>query len=133
MSRNLAMTCCDRCRAPSVRLDEAPRLITVAEAGPYYNEYRSLKVANATCPRCQAQYLAWVSGLPHYYCWVDPDDGYFDLSYRSTFNDEPGLDDLPKPNILVELDEQIGRQGISTTDTLVRAWNALAECLGWKP
>lgn len=135
MSRNLATTCCKRCRAPSVYLEEAPRLITEGEADCHLDEYRGMKVANATCPRCQARYLAWVCNPPHFGGWINTGGGgYFDLSYRSTFNDESGLDDLPKPDVLVEMDELLDRAialTILTTGTLARARNLLAECLGW--
>lgn len=136
MSRNLANTSCDRCGASSVRLDEAPRLITKIEAGYYFDEYRGMKVANATCPRCQARYLAWVSDLPRSGGWVDPDAIYFDLSYRSTFNDEPSVRDLPKPDILEELDERLKCVPLDdhdTTVTITRARSLLATCLGWMP
>lgn len=129
MSRNLATTCCHRCRAPSVCLDEEPRLITEAEAGCHFYEYLGMKVAHATCPRCQARYLAWVQPS----CWVC-DAGYFALSYRSTFNNEPGLDDLPKPDILVELDEQlkyVPLDDAACTAVMAHARNLLAKCLGW--
>ena len=134
MSRNLASTNCDRCGATRIILDESPRLITRRDAGRYAEEYSGMKVANATCPRCQAQYLAWVSDCPHG-GWIDPDDAYFDLSYRSTFNDEPGMRDLPKPIILDELDERLEYAvslGALTTGTLVRARDVIAECLGWE-
>jgi hypothetical protein len=56
-------------------------------------------VAAATCAKCGAKYLAWVDdramrrplGASHRFVG----DLFFDLSFRSTFNDEPGPDDLP--------------------------------------
>jgi hypothetical protein len=56
-------------------------------------------VANAVCPSCQAQYLAWCRA-PNTWSgsWGKDHEGqFFDLSYRSSFNDEPGsISDLPK-------------------------------------
>lgn len=114
MSRNLCQTECDRCGHEPVRLEEPPRIIGEADAGRYANEYRrnGLMVANATCPVCDAQYLAWVTSAEGYGA-RDMDRalargiGYFDLSYRSTFNDEPGEQDLPKPSALVWLDRLV--------------------------
>lgn len=50
-------------------------------------------VANATCPGCSAEYLAWMYDIPgrrH-----RKEGGIQDLSFRSTFDDEPGIPDLP--------------------------------------
>lgn len=89
MSRNIGSSAC----CLPVVVEETPRLITEDEAGRYYQEFRTLYVANAHCPVCGAKYLAWFS------------DGYGhsrirsnevrDLSYRSSFNDEPDDADLP--------------------------------------
>ena len=127
MSRNLAMATCERCHS-SVELEEAARPITEQEAGPYFEAYTGMLVANATCPRCQARYLAWVRA------WAC-EASYFDLSYRSTFNDEPGPGDLPKPDLLVELDQLLKHVPLDDHDatvTITRARYALAECLGWE-
>lgn len=112
MSRNLCKTNCDACPAPFVALEETPRPIRKEEAGVYFDEFQGMLVANATCPACEAQYLAWVDERPRkpirlpggsmYFPerFVDPEFDslpYVDLSYRSSFNDEPGgVDDLPK-------------------------------------
>jgi hypothetical protein len=116
MSRNLCSTSCQRCHSSesdSIVLDEPARPITKAEAGPYLAEYEGLLVARATCSVCGARYLAHVdetgrkpytwpsgnlAGVTH--VWRrSPRDGdgrlFFDLSFRSTFDDEPGPDDLP--------------------------------------
>lgn len=89
MSRNICRTDCARC-CGDVVLDEAPRLLTREEAGAHFDNYRTKSFANAHCPTCGARYLAWIqdlyTGLHH------------DLSWRSTFNDEPGDDDLPPWN-----------------------------------
>lgn len=104
MSRNLCKTECDRCGTERLALEEGFRPITRAEAGKYFDEYDGMRVAKAYCPTCGAQYLAW-----EHYPWepvpeksphVPP---YVDLSFRSTFNDEPGEEDLPYPRILERL------------------------------
>ena len=137
MSRNLAMTVCDRCHAPSVCLDEEARRITREEAGPYFGQFFGMKVANATCPTCDARYLAWCRYLPHREEWSE--EGYVDLSYRSTFNDEAGPDDLPKPKVLVEMDWAIGvleqhlpgRYDREVMSKVNIARDVLCKCLGW--
>lgn len=51
----------------------------------YSRQFRDRAFADADCPMCEAKYTAWM------------DDGVItDTSFRSTFNDEPGPDDLPK-------------------------------------
>lgn len=93
MSRNLCRTNCEFCGG-EIALLEAFRPITEAEAGQYYQEYRSLFVCNAYCRDCEARYLAWKNYI------LDPvsskQSNPVDLSFRSTFNDEPGEADLPE-------------------------------------
>jgi hypothetical protein len=96
MSRNLCTTVCEHC-GDTPQLVEIPHLITEKEAGVYFPEYEGTIVAKAICPSCEAQYLAWVdeSHRVHYpanKCYPVIED----LSYYSTFNDEPGETDLPK-------------------------------------
>lgn len=107
MSRNLSETGCHFCPAPGrdIVLEEEPRPITRADAGRYFDEYEGFMMANAHCYHCDAKYLAWCAESK---AWLrkygrerypnEPRDGlrHFDLSFRSTFNDEPGPDDLPK-------------------------------------
>lgn len=98
VSRNLSKTECAQC-GNVVTLDERPRPITKEEAGAYFDEYRSMLVANATCRSCGALYLAWCSPPSHWrWNWnhFTPSEGdeFFDLSYRSAFNDEPDPEDL---------------------------------------
>ena len=104
MSRNLASTHCDFCGAYPVLIED-PRPITKEEAGRYFNEYEGMLVANADCPFCWAKYLAWVDesgrsteSLRGIRPQVPYSDGvpFFDLSFRSTFNDEPGDEDRPE-------------------------------------
>lgn len=114
MSRNLCSTTCDYCYA-HVKLEESPRPITKEEAKGYFEEYEGMLVANAICEYCEAKYLAWVDETPRlifrdrdrrYKFWGThmvytpqepmPSIGYFDLSFRKSFNDEPAEEDLPK-------------------------------------
>lgn len=105
MSRNIGSTSCEFCPG-AVVCEEAPRPITRKEAGPYFEEYEGMLVADAECKDCCAKYLAWLKSAPRgYQESVRVDDSGrllpFDLSYRSTFNDEPGEADLPKYTIEV--------------------------------
>lgn len=104
MSRNLGLRSCYFCLG-SVELDETPREVTQAEVGPYYETpdgwgFKGMICANASCRTCEAEYLAWVSlsACPGYRYREEHvcENGYFDLSFRSTFNDEPGDRDRPK-------------------------------------
>lgn len=109
MSRNLCATECYFCRGRVV-LEEAPRPIVEAEAGRYFDEYEGMLVANAHCYECRAKYLAWVDGSgrhggtcgDRYPSSAGYADGqtFGDLSFRSTFNDEFGQDDLPDYQIV---------------------------------
>jgi len=103
MSRNLARASCPYCDGRVV-LEEEPRPVRHEEAGVYFMEYRDvLVVANAHCEDCEAQYLAWVEhrGSAGHLAWpMEPGQTHRDLSFRSTFNDEPGDADLPKHIVL---------------------------------
>ena len=110
MSRNIGSTICQFCDGPIV-LDEAARPITREEAGAYFDTregygYANGLFANATCKTCEAKYLAWVDlracvGYNRYGNWGAQDAPFFDLSYRDSFNDEPGEKDLPNWKIAV--------------------------------
>lgn len=133
MSRNLCEVVCGRCNAEPTMVEQ-PREITRVEMGRYADEFRGMIVANAECPRCQARYLAWVDRIPHrrdpYRC----EAGFCDLSYRSTFNDEPGEDDLPMPTILQDLDDivaALAREGsFMSRDIVLKARRLLGEFMG---
>jgi len=103
MSHNLARSNCYFCEGPVVH-EEPPRPITRDEAGGYFNEYEGMLVANAHCAWCEAKYLAWVHGredwrFGHLAPRNRPDAPHVDLSFRSTFNDEPGDEDKPRYRI----------------------------------
>jgi hypothetical protein len=78
---------------------EKPRRIRPAEAGPTFEQVQCLIVADAMCLACRAKYLGWidaravVDGAPQPYARMG--DSIMDLSFRSTFSDEPGPDDMP--------------------------------------
>lgn len=105
MSRNLGQVNCTFCHGVVV-LVEKPRAITRDDCGALYDErngfaYKDAVVANAECDECCAKYLAWIDFTKcigygrHSYFAPSKDRAFFDLSYRSTFNDEPGPEDLP--------------------------------------
>lgn len=112
MSRNLASTHCAIC-GERPELVEAPRPVRADELGFHRERYLgNLVVANADCPDCGARYLAWVShNFPPSSTfgstrWVRKASGrgaFVDLSFRSTFDDEPGPGDLPTPEKLREI------------------------------
>lgn len=117
MSRNLGHTNCRHCPG-DVALIEAARPLTVDDVGEhYFREYEGMIVAEADCLGCGAEYLAWIDQRPItgnwgrlYRGWAQSTrDGepFFDLSYRSTFNDEPGEEDLPKRAYVSPTDAKI--------------------------
>jgi hypothetical protein len=118
MSRNLGQRDCRFCPSKVV-LVELPRAIASEDAGVYYKDYGGMLVANAHCPACLAKYLAWVTGPPGSN-WnnLPKDEGqtHVDLSFRSTFNDEPGEDDLPR----YKVETKLVRVGIFTESNYFR-------------
>jgi hypothetical protein len=112
VSRNLLRTSCARCQGV-VFLDEPARPITEEDAGCYFEEYEGMQVAAATCRWCAARYLAWVESSPKlapiFRRSAEPGLGFFDLSYRSTFNNEASANDLPRVTINFERGELVMR------------------------
>lgn len=117
MSRNLASTTCAICigvRSGIVVLEERPRPCTATDLGihaRYLGHFlETLTVANAHCVGCGAKYLAWVglvSTAGHPAGTLervanDPRE-FVDLSFRSTFYDEPGAADLPSRADLADI------------------------------
>jgi len=99
MARNLCKTRCALC-AGTVKVKGKAHKITPEEAGKYFSEYKGLTVAEAECKSCWASYLAWIF-------FPDDDDrsagemseeGFFDLSFKHTFNDEPSEKDFGTTN-----------------------------------
>lgn len=103
MSRNLAQRGCHQCNSSDIQYEEGRRLITPAEAGVYYDEYYNLVVCNAHCAICGTKYLAWFN-YPKGSRANDIGQTHVDLSYRSTFNDEPGEDDVPTKLTQAQID-----------------------------
>lgn len=107
MSRNLGDTSCRICN-DAVRLDEQARPISERDTGAaMFPNYEGLLVANARCRNCDAKYLAWVDAgsnrrlnQGHWQRRQNDDREFVDLSFRSSFNDEPGPDDLPSRETL---------------------------------
>ena len=109
MSRNIGQTHCKYCFGDIV-LVEHPRNIKKEEAGVYFGEYKGLKVANAECEICCAKYLAWMEVIG-----LGADIAEWkirDLSFRSTFDDEPGPKDVPTRKII--------NPNLSNTEKFVR-------------
>jgi len=108
MSTNIGQTSCKYCGG-EVRLEEDPRPITIEETGEHkWDEYRTMKVATALCPDCEAKYLAWCQpptrGIHQNLKTPHAEGPFYDLSFRSAFNDEPDADDLPKWHIVEYLE-----------------------------
>lgn len=91
MNRNIGRSSCD-CGSPALVFDGPPHPITEAEANGYYSDYVGLTVRDAHCPLCLAQYLAWLRPWTSTYA---SEQGVYDLSYRSSFDDDPGPSDAP--------------------------------------
>ena len=95
MSRNLGRTNCKFCDG-KVGLVESPRRATDDDTGKWPGDvYHELTIAHAECEDCHGKYTAWIK-LPS---WkrdhlTDVEHPFFDLSFRSSFNDEPDPDDL---------------------------------------
>jgi hypothetical protein len=105
MARNLCRTDCYFCEGDVVLIEEE-REIRESEAGVYFKEYVGMLVANAVCNDCNAKYLAWTlapagwSGSWGRNRIRSEAPAAFDLSFRSSFNDEPGEADLPDYQII---------------------------------
>lgn len=95
MSRNLGRTNCRQCDGPVGVTGVQYRYETPGPA-------QGMWVADADCQACGARYTAWIGPTPDGPYGSRQTDqfllaahGFYDLSYRSTFNDEPGPDDVP--------------------------------------
>lgn len=107
MSRNLLSTSCWFCSEPVV-LVGPPHAGTADDFGEHYAkaQYGGMIVADAECSVCKAKYLAWLDGTSavntYGHPWPKPvrdESGALtiqDLSFRSSFNDEPGSADYPE-------------------------------------
>jgi hypothetical protein len=105
MSRNLGYgDHCGQCSAAVKVVGETKSFGEVRPNSPYLPEYHAMMVADAECPDCGAKYLAWMT-----YGQYGGSDVPIDLSYRSTFNDEPGEADMPDPERLAQTEGGIRR------------------------
>ena len=98
MSRNLGRTDCEYCTG-AIRALEPPRLARAADVYRYTERYEGrLWLARAACVQCEAQYLAWYNHRPWPRQNVVPphSEEIVDLSFLSTFSDEPGEADTPR-------------------------------------
>lgn len=91
MSRNLCRTDCITCRG---------RVLLTGVPHPYeFNGRPGWVIADAECEDCGTKYSAWINAPGGSRGQPRTAYGFFDLSYRSTFNDEPGEDDVPRAKI----------------------------------
>lgn len=100
MSRNLLTTVCYYCEHPVVMTGEPRPFDSVC-----YEEYRGMIARDAECPVCLAQYLAWVTPPTSHGRQTQPSacPTHYDLSFRSSFNDEPGDRDLPRYKVTTKV------------------------------
>ena len=90
MSRNIGSQCCSIC-AGAVCITSEARPITKGEAKGYFDEFKGMYVAEAQCKSCWAKYLAWVFPATSRKLGYRRRcrEGFYDLSFRHSFNDEP--------------------------------------------
>jgi hypothetical protein len=95
MSRNLARTTCRTCDGP----------VTLTGV-PYQKLPAHIVICDAECVTCGTLYSAWLHqpsrGIETEHRQSEC-GAFYDLSYRSTFNDEPCAEDFPRGNITVEI------------------------------
>jgi hypothetical protein len=145
VARNLGCRSCGFCNESEVALVEAPRPITLDDVGEHHmTNYAGMIVANAECETCGGKFLAWVDMRPvtgkqrqYGHCdrlFFGAGEAYFDLSFRSTFNDEAGEADMPtRETSLRRANEQIAtlRADLNTArserDEAVRALTAIRD------
>lgn len=94
MSCNLGRVTCARCGTEVRAGGQSYRL------PDDHGSMAGLLVVDAECPICQARYTAWLverdpGSCRRAHTKEDIDRGFYELSFRSTFNDEPGPGDLP--------------------------------------
>jgi hypothetical protein len=128
MSTNLCYKTCVHCGA-ELELRETPRLVTQEDAGGFFPRYKGMMVAKAECPDCLARYMAWMTDPPSFNYPVasrHPFDGtIYDLSYQSSFDDQPDPEDLPRYRIVVHTILRRVAFGTSESecpDTTERQW-----------
>jgi hypothetical protein len=96
---------CVFCEGEVVRTEKG-RPITLEECGSaqLFNKIRTLIVADAMCLACRAKYIAWIDARAVVDGQAIPysrtGDSFMALSFRSTFSDEPGPDDMPEFSVI---------------------------------
>lgn len=114
MSRNLSRTTCRTCDGQVILTDI-----------PYVHRHNAerIVVANAECKDCGTRYLAWLNEpdadrrFPVGHRMDEHGGGFYDLSYRSTFNDEPGITDIPNKVEVIEVVRVNGKVAAERTRT----------------
>jgi hypothetical protein len=99
MSTNLGRTDCRFCNG-EVLLDEDRRTLSSRECTLVPRHLHHALVANATCARCEAKYVAWLETNMYAADFRDcpprtATNFFRDLSHRTTMSDEPEELDLP--------------------------------------
>jgi hypothetical protein len=121
VAANIGDTCCKVCRG-EVELEEAQRPVSRSDMGPSdFAEYnrKGLWVARARCSRCGTLYLAWIDVSAYRGCHLSNADRsrkLVDLSFRSSFRDEPTSRDLPSVEVLREVADEQRRRDVSAVD-----------------
>jgi hypothetical protein len=106
MSRNLCRTDCRQCDGRVV-MDGLLRQET-------YGEFSIWGVfgCDAVCEDCGTKYFAWVAEKNRQgHAPRLTEDGFYDLSYRSSFNDEPGEGDIPAGGVVVRYERVVEVNG----------------------
>lgn len=109
------------------------RLISKNDCGRYIHEFQGMIVADGECKVCHAKYLCWVdernrNPIDNYRFKRSPDNSlppekqFFDLSYRSSFNDEPCGEDCGNPKLRSGTDIAAA---LARKDALLREANVL--------
>lgn len=83
-----------------------------------YNR-KGLWVARAHCSRCGTRYLAWIDVSAYRGCHLSNADRsrkLVDLSFRSSFRDEPTSRDLPSVEVLREVADEQRRRHLAAVD-----------------
>lgn len=104
-STKIDRTDCLFCEGEVARTEKG-RPVTLEECGSaqLFDKIRALIVADAMCLACRAKYLAWIdvravvdgNAVPY----PRTGDTIMALSFRSTFSDEPGPDDMPEFSVV---------------------------------
>lgn len=96
MSRNCGTAGCYACDG-RLRVDGAAQSFTALfPASSMRGEYGGHDFVPLVCEDCEAKFLGWVTRNTGAGEAEDGGITWYDVSWRSSFNDEPGPDDIPK-------------------------------------